>query len=314
MKNGYLKILVNVAIILAILLVMDVLVGWIGEKYMRWLNAEPRDGDAALVNYNVNAVKPDVAILGSSTAICHYDPDMIHDSLLAITGEDLKVFNMGVSNQRLAYDYYGLKCLLDRTTPKIVIVDVWASYIGEGDPSFSFEAFRPYANINPNIKEMLVNHGDYGFMEKSNLYCFNTEFVKLLMSPFKPKGVKGFSKSKATIAEIEKGTEKDTTALSPLSVREFDGIISLAQERGFKLFVVMSPTLRPSDTTSLSYQYIKDKCAESKITFLDYSNDEKYYQTQYFRDKTHLNFYGAEIFTQELLGDIKPYITNNNNY
>lgn len=310
MKNGYLKILVNIAIVLAILFVMDVLVGWIGEKYMRWLNAEPRDGDAALVNYNVNAVKPDVAILGSSTAICHYDPDIIHDSLLAYTGEDYQVFNMGISNQRLAYDYYGLKCLLDRTTPKIVIVDVWASYIGEGDPSFSFEAFRPYTNINPNIKEMLVNHGDYDFMEMSNMYCFNTEFVKLLMSPFKSKGVKGFSKSKATIAEIKKGTEKDTTALLPLSVKEFDGIITLSNERGFKLFVVMSPTLRSSDTTSASYKYIKNKCSVSNITFLDYSNDEKYYQAQYFRDLTHLNYYGAELFTQNLMRDIKEYDLN----
>ncbi len=308
MKNGYLKVLVNIAIVIAILFILDVLVGRLGEKYMRWLNAEPRDGDAALVNYNVNAAKPDVAILGSSTAICHYDPDMIHDSLLAVTGEDLKVFNLGVSNQRLAYDYYGLKCLLGRTTPKIVIVDVWASFIGEGDPSFSFEAFRPFANINPNIKEMLINHDAYGFMEMSNLYCFNTELVKLLMSPFKPKGVNGFLKSKVTIEKIEKETAKDTTALLPLSVREFDGIISLSKEKGFKLFVVMSPTLRSSDTTSLSYQYIKCKCSESDITFLDYSNDERFYQKQYFRDISHLNFYGAEFFTQELLGDIKPYI------
>lgn len=310
MKNGYLKILVNVAIILAILLVMDVLVGWIGEKYMKWLNQTPRYGDASLVNYSVNAASPDVAILGSSTAICHYDPVLIHDCLLAMTGEDLKVFNMGVSNQRLAYDYYGLKCLLDRTTPKIVIVDVWASYIGEGDPSFSFEAFRPYVNINPNIKEMLVMHDDYDFMQMSNMYCFNTEFVKLLMSPFKSKGANGFSKSTAKMSEIVKDRTTDTTALSSLSIREFDGIIDLAKERDFMLFVVMSPTLRASDTTSLSYQYIKNKCAENGIPFLDYSNDEKYYQSEYFRDMTHLNYYGAEVFTEELMGDIKPFVVS----
>ena len=250
MKNGYLKLLVNVIVLLALLVLFDVVVGWAAERYMKWLNHAPRYGDAALVNYDVNAAAPDVAILGSSTAICHYDPEIIHDSLLTMTGNDYQVFNMGVSNQRLAYDYYGLKCLLDRKTPEMVIVDVWASYLGEGDPSFSFEAFRPYANINPIIKEMLARHGDYDFMAKSNMYCLNTEFVKLLMSVIKPTGANGFSKSAVKMTAIEKDLTKDTTALSSLSVTEFDELLSLAGERKFQMFVVMSPTLRASDNVS----------------------------------------------------------------
>lgn len=308
MKNGYVKILVNVVILLAMLVILDIVVGWAGEKIMVILNRSPRDGDAALVNYSVNAATPDVAIIGSSTAICHYDPQIIHDSLLVITGKEYEVFNMGVSNQRMAYDYYGLKCILDRTVPQIVIVDVWASYLSEDNPSFSFNAFRPYVNVNPNIKEMLKKHGDYSFMQMSNMYCYNTGIVKLLMSLLKPKGANGFSKSEVKMEKIEKGNEKDSAALSPMSVEEFDGVIELAKEHGFQLFVVMSPTLNSSDTTSSSYQYIKNKCIVNKIPFLDYSNDEQYYQPQFFRDNTHLNYYGAELFTKELMKDIKKYL------
>ena len=307
MKNGYVKILVNVAILLALLVVMDIVVGWAGEKYMRWLNKNPRGGDAALVNYTLNAAAPDVAIIGSSTAICHYDPSIIHDSLYAWEGVDYDVFNMGVSNQRLAYDYYGLKCLLDRTTPKFVIVDVWSTYIG-GAPSYSFYAFKPYANINPNVREMLEKHGQLTFMTKSNMYCFNTEFVKLLMSMFKSPAGNGYLKRKVEMKEAVKENERDTTSLLPISVEEFDGMLALAKERNVQLFVVMSPTLRSSDTTSLSYCYIKDRCAEEGITFLDYSNDSKYYQPHYFFDRTHLNYYGAELFSQELMRDLKKYI------
>lgn len=308
MKNGYIRILLNVAILLALLVAMDIIVGWTGEKYMKWLNKLPRNGDAALVNYNVNAVKPDVAILGSSTAICHYDPDMIHDSLLAITGEDLQVFNMGVSNQRLAWDYYGIKCLLDRTTPKIVIVDVWASFLGEGDPSFSFGAFKPYANMNPNIKEMLKKHGQFNYSMNSNMYCFNTELVKLLLSSLKAKGSNGFITSDVMMSNINKGLDPDTTSLLPLSVEEFDSMILLAKEYKFKLFVVMSPTLRSSDTLSLSYKYIKSKCQEEGIPFMDYSNDTNYYKKELFRDPTHMNYYGAELFTKELMKDIIGFV------
>lgn len=306
MKNGLKRVFVNVVILVAILIVMDLLLGWSASKYIKWLNKTPHDGDAALVNYDLNAVTPDVAILGSSTATCHYVPDIIHDSLLSYTGEDLRVFNMGMSNQRLAYDYYGLKCLLKRTTPKVVIVDVWASYIGAGDPSFSFWAYKPYVNINPTVKEMLIKHNNYDLLMKSNMYCFNTELVKLLLSAFKTTtNVDGFIRSTVEMTEIIKEREKDTTSLLPLSVNEFDAMLSLAIENRIKMFVVMSPTLCSADTTSLSYQYMKNKCADNGIPFLNYSNDEKYYQTHYFRDRTHMNYYGAALFSQELMKDIK---------
>ena len=308
MKRGLLKVLADVAILILMLVVMDVLVGWVGEKYINRLNKEPRNSDAALVNYDVNAAAPDVAILGSSTAICHYDPQIIHDSLLHYTGRNLEVFNMGVSNQRLAYDYYGLRCLLVRTTPQLVIADIWPSYIGEGDMSFSFEAFRPYVSINPIIKEMLEKHGDYSFMNLSNMYCYNTEFVKLLMAPLKAKNPDGFSRSKVKIEKVEKLNEKDKSALSDLSIYEFMDMIRLSKERGFKLIFVMSPTLRSADTESQSYQFIVKECHENDILMLDYSNDESYYKTEYFRDRSHLNYYGAELFSQNLMSDLKYYI------
>ena len=310
MKDGYVKILVKIIVLLATLVVMDIVVGWTGEKYMKWLNKVPRDGDAALVNYDLNAAIPDIAIIGSSTATCHYDPDIIHDSIMSFLGEDLSVFNMGMSNQRLAYDYYGLRCLLDRTLPKFVIVDVWASYLGSGDPSFSFSAYRPYVNINDNVKEMLVRHGKYDNTMKSNMYCFNTELVKLLISPLKQSNVNGFLKSKVEMNTIIKDYDKDTTSLLPLSVEEFDAILDLAKTKKFQLFVVLSPTLCSADTSSLSYRFMKSKCEENNIPFLDYSNDEKYYRTHYFRDQTHLNYYGAQLFTQELMKDIKPLLLN----
>lgn len=308
MKNGLLKVFVSTVILVAILVIMDLLLGWSASRYIKWLNRAPHDGDAALVNYNLNAAAPDVAIIGSSTAICHYDPDIIHDSLMLYLDKDFKVFNMGMSNQRLSYDYYELKCLLERTSPKLVIVDVWASYIGEGDPSFSFGAYRPYVNINHNVKELLVKHGWYDVLMKSNMYCFNTELVKLLMSAFKTTNVNGFTRSNVEMANVVKDHLPDTSGLLPLSVEEFDSMLELASNRNTMLFVVLSPTLCSADTTSQSYQYMKKQCESNDIPFLDYSNDEKYYHPCYFRDKTHLNYNGAELFSQELMKDLKEYL------
>ena len=309
MKNNLCKVFLSVVVLVSILVAMDFLLGWSARGYIKWLNRMPHDGDAALVSYNLNAAAPDVAIIGSSTAICHYNPDIIHDSLLSYLGEDLSVFNMGMSNQRMAYDYYGLKCLLERTDPEIVIVDVWASYLGEGDPSFSFGAYRPYASINPNVKELLVKHDKYDFLMKSNMYCFNTELVKLIMSVFRTTNVNGFTRSSVEMSNVVKDKEIDTTSLLPLSVEEFDSMLAMANEHKTMLFVVLSPTLCSADTTSQSYRYMRKRCREMNVPFLDYSNDEQYYTTHYFRDKTHLNTIGAELFIQNLMNDIKSYFS-----
>ena len=309
MKKSLLRTLLDVLVLIGILIVIDVSVGYAGAKYANWLNQEPRNGDAALINYDLNAATPDVAIIGSSTAICHYVPDIIHDSLLVTTGNDYSVFNMGMSKQKMAYNYYALKGLVERKKPAIVIEDVWASNISvEGYPRF-YQEFRPYVNSNHNVKEMLERHGEYNFLLMSRMYCYNTELVKMLMSFLKPTGANGYKGSNVEMPEIVKLWDKDSTEVMPESAYEFDNMIELCKSNDIKLFVVLSPAIRASDTTSKSYLYMKEKCEENGIPFLDYSNDESFYKSKYFSDPLHMNSVGAEYFTSVLMKDIKSYLT-----
>jgi len=312
MKPGFIKVVCNICILLVILVSFDLLLGWGGQKYMNWLNQYPREGDAALVNYNLNAAVPDVAIIGSSTAICHYDPSIIHDSILSYTNQDLTVFNMGMSKQRMAYCYYAQKSLLERKVPKVVIADVWASFLSSNYESCSFNEFRPYIKSNHIIKDMLEEYDQISLLTKSNLYCYNTEFIKLLLSVQKGKSVDGYDRSckvELTVPAI-KEEEIDCSELSYRSKTDFDNMIDLSKKNSYLLFVVLSPRLNPSDTTSKSYKYIKAKCEENEVPFLDFANDTKYYETRYFRDKTHMNYYGAQFFTKELMKDIKDILIN----
>ena len=308
MKKGLLKVLVNICVLASILVVLDIIVGYIGGKYANWLNKQPRAGDAALVNYDMNAATPDVAIIGSSTAICHYVPDIIQDSLFKATGNKYEVFNMGMSRQKMAYNYYALKSLMKRKTPVIVIEDVWASNLSTDDYPSYFEDMRPYVKTNHEVKELFVEHDYYNFMMNSNMYCYNTELVKLLMAVTKSKKTNGYRPSLVEMNRIEKIKNSDTCSLHPVSVKEFDGMIELCKNDGIKLFVVLSPAIRSSDTTSLSYRYMKQRCQDNDIPFLDYSNDDRYYDTHYFSDPLHMNSFGAAFFTSELMKDIKHYL------
>ena len=309
MKKGKLRTVIDVLVLAVALVVIDVLVGYIGDKYANWLNKEPRNGNAALVNYDLNAATPDVAIIGSSTAICHYVPEIIHDSLQIVTGYDYKVFNMGMSRQKMAYNYYALKGIVERKNPDIVIEDVWASNISVEGYSRYYQEFRPYVNSNHNVREMLEQHGEYNILLKSRMYCYNTELVKMILSFMKPTGANGYKGSNVEMSEIVKLWDKDTTAVMPISAYEFDSMIDLCKTNNIKLFVVLSPAIRASDTTSKSYLYMKERCRESGIPFMDYSNDERFYQTHFFSDPLHMNSYGAEYFTSELMKDIKTYLT-----
>lgn len=309
MKKGLLGILIEAVLLIGILSVIDFLVGYAGDKYANWLNKERRNGDAALINYDLNAATPDVAIIGSSTAICHYVPDIIHDSLFVATNNDYEVFNMGMSRQKMAYNYYALKGLVERRKPIIVFEDVWASNISEEGYSRYYQEFRPYVNSNSTVKEMLKRHGEYSILLKSRMYCYNTELVKLFLSFMKPKGASGYKGSNIEMSKIEKLWDRDTTAINAKSAAEFDRMIDLCKTNDIKLFVILSPAIRASDTTSLSYIYMKEKCREKGIPFLDYSNDNRFYKTHYFRDPLHMNSYGAEYFTSELMKDIKPYLS-----
>lgn len=311
MKKGLLKSLLCVVILLSILIVIDLIVGQLGIKFIKWLNNTPRDSDAALLNYDLNAATPDIAILGSSTAICHYNPVIIHDSMLAFTGQENEVFNMGRSRQRIAYEYYALKSLIRRNRPKIVFVDVWASYLSEGYQINYYNEFRPYLNINSDVKEMMEQHDDYSILAKCNMFCYNTEIVKLLLSARKKTKTNGFQGDKRELNHAAvKQIEKDTCPLAQISVSEFDSLIELAKVNDIQLFVVLSPRLSPSDTTCKSYKYMLNKCCKEGIPFLDFANEKKYYQKKYFRDDTHMNFYGAELFTQDLMNEVRPFIVN----
>lgn len=307
-KKSLLKLFLDVCILLALLAIMDLVVGLVGDRYARWLNVAPRISDAALINYDLNAVSPDVAIIGSSTAICHYVPSIIHDSLLFATGQDYEVFNMGMSKQRMAYNYYALKSVLKRKHPKIVIEDVWASNVSKNDYPRYFEELRPYINSNIYVKEMLVRHDAYDFKMKSRMYCYNTELVKMLMASFRSKGADGFHASTVQMPEVIKANGKDTSQLHPISIKEFDAMVDLCVKNKIKLFVVLSPAIRASDVTSASYLYMKRKCEKNNVPFMDYSNDERYFKKEYFADPLHMNVNGAELFTKELMKDLKKYL------
>ena len=71
-----------------------------------------------------------------------------------------------------------------------------------------------------------------------------------------------------------------------------------------KLVFVVSPTIYGQNEDQLIP--VKDLCNKYSIPLYDFSNDTKYvHNAKYFKDGSHLNAVGADVFTRELMHTMK---------
>ena len=99
MKKNFLGFTVAVAIVIFGVAVIDVCVGATCRKVVHKLNEKNYAGQVALLNYNLNAVTADIVIIGSSTATCHYNPQIFSDSISKHLGSKYTAFNAGAYTQ-----------------------------------------------------------------------------------------------------------------------------------------------------------------------------------------------------------------------
>ena len=208
MKKEYIiKILLSAFITISGLVCVDWLVGIGATFLLRELGKKNYSGEAAMTNYNLNFVEPDVVIIGSSTAMCHYVPSILHDSILSYTGKDLFVHNAGVSFQRMPYNYCEMKSLVARKAPKIAIVDVFPDCLGGESLKAALSPLHPYVRINPYVKEIMDNDESERtkILLNSNLYCYNGELIKLLASFRNTVGCDGYYPKNVSLTTMPEG-------------------------------------------------------------------------------------------------------------
>jgi lysophospholipase L1-like esterase len=106
--------------------------------------------------------------------------------------------------------------------------------------------------------------------------------------------------------------EPEKVDLHPESVALFDTIVSKFQQRGTKIFLVVSPNFGRTVSASSTIEYLRKTSRERDIPLFVYSNDTAFItKPELFVDPDHLNVEGAQIFTQDLIRQIKPFVHSN---
>ncbi len=270
--------------------------------FMDYLNANAKGGGVAKRYYIAKKSNEDILLFGSSRMSHHYVPKIIEDSL------GMTCYNCGEDGNGIILSYGFLEMILKRYRPKIIIYDVYRFDIFKDDNMKYISYLKPYCSdkqvmdvivsVDPNEKIKLI----------SNLYRYNSLCIRCIGANLKPsvndKGYIPFKGSMKTVPEIE---ENEFFEVDSLKYTYFTKLIEACKANDIKLICVLSPRYR-GDLFSEQYKVIEDLCKIHDVPFWNFYGDEEFCNNlELFKDRTHLNNNGAELFTYKIVSEIKLF-------
>ena len=254
----------------------------------------------------------DILIFGSSRAMYHYNPEIIADSLM------MTCYNVGYGGQGILYHNAVLDVILERYTPKIIVLDILTDELCERIQSYDrLSILNPYVQDYPVLWNTLSLVSPFERVKHvSFIYPFNSTLLKVIAGNIKRSGKdissNGFTPREGiwgdTINQIS--FNKDTTQFDDNKLIAFDQFCHKCIENNIDLYIAISPMFAEMINTSSSVDYIQNKCSNLDIPFIDFSNNCNYISNKLFLDDSHLNKSGTDIFTKDIASKILKEMNN----
>ncbi len=300
------KYLFYILLFFLLVAVVDVTFGKAMDYYMDHL----KGGQYYNLQYAMKETNADILIFGSSRAINHYVPKVIEDSL------GMTCYNCGFHAQGIIYQYGRLRYIINRYKPKMVIYDIEYHFdFGKGENEVYLDMLKPYCSdtcIANYFKE--YSWKEY-FKNKSYLYRYNTNFVKLIndFRMTRMDSEKGFEPLDKTINyEIEK-KEIGKVEIDSLKLLYLKKFYMTCKNNSIPIVMFVSP--RYDAISSKVHEPIRSFCEENNIPYFDYFASP-YYQEhkELFANSKHLNVKGAYLYTKHIIRNIRPSIIDSLHY
>lgn len=255
--------------------------------------------------YNINKYiyydqPADLAILGASRANHHYAIKLIEDSL------NIVAYNWGGDGQSILLQYLALLKANENGKLKIVILDLGNGQIGDWVKSH-ISSLYPYYWENDTIKNLVdeVEGMNMSPFMISSFVQYNSKINDIAKSHKRKMELdKGYSpipytgkpfirdKGQEVVSKNEKNKELNSTGIKYLK-----RMASMCQQKGIRFIVCISPILSSYEKKQVT-KTIKT-CSDNGIECWDMKDVIK--DPYLFKDDTHLNAKGAELFTEMLI-------------
>lgn len=266
-------------------------------------------GEFGKENLIKNQITHDILIFGSSRAVHHYNPLLMQDSL------GLSCYNCGLDGNGIILNFGRLLMCLERKHPKLIVYDITPEYDYFVNDNLKYLGRLKDSYDKDYIKDLFY---DIDKREKvkmaSQLYKHNSVFLKkifMYLSSYVGTNdtfYNGFVPLHGVISDTSLnsfGREQEVHVIDSLKVKYLKKFVDYSSNS--KLLFVYSPRFGGEDKNVLLP--IMKICKDRGIAFYDFSHNFKFINKSiYFKDSSHLNTIGADLFTKDIIEIIKTEV------
>ena len=299
--SNYRIFLVKGVIFVILLFLADWLVGKLFLKIESIAVVNSPYGMAS--EYTLWEVKTDGIIVGSSEALHSYNPRLFEDRF------GFEFYNCGLEGTGFYYSASMIDGILKRYSPKMIIWAIEPNVLHSltDTEKERLSELAPFYRSNDVANRILKKKSKYESIKLlSNAYAYNSRLLPYLYKIVQPDYAYEygrFAPMKGELTTSELPTKEWTDILSIEVKEEMERLIDRCKDVGIRLVFVMTPRFESGDYNKLTtYKELQNLCQEKGITIIDeLYHDESLLQPCYFRDKSHLNIRGTELFNERLL-------------
>ena len=297
--NTYLKFLVKLSIIVAIIVLLDFVVGSVLKAFY----FRQTSGLEYRTTYSIDRTRADLLIFGSSTAAHDYIPTVFERDF------NMSAYNVGRGGTSVFYDYAILRAVLKRYKPKMIILDFDNREFSETQESYDrLACLLPYYKMHPEIDSIVDLKSPYEkYKLLSNIYPFNSLLFTI----------------SANNSEANRREEQDINGYVPLTnvwndplqddhsflddpidsnkVMVYESFIRDCIHAKVKLYIFCSPLFTKPDYVNNTIQLGKSIAEKYRVKFVDFSTDPAILNRPcLFADIAHLNKNGALVYSNQV--------------
>ena len=248
----------------------------------------------------------DVLILGSSNAACHFNSNIIEDSL------NMSTFNAAEGSTGMLYQKAVFDCLTKENPPKIVILGINDALIGGVYDDVITDYCYLYGKspeMTEAINEVLPPLSRIKYISAACRYN-HVFWVRKVHKGQGSDPLKGFTPQPEGDGIIELSEDWSEPVWKEKDRDAFIHMLEASREKGIQMIVCETPSYTRYTVPDRNSK-LRQLVESYGMQFIDYTNDEYYLsRSELFHDNVHLNSTGADIFTRDVIGKISSLSQN----
>lgn len=303
--KDYLFSLLKIIVLACIIFLLDLGIGFM----LRYFYFKQETGLEYRTAYAIDTTTADLLIFGSSRANHQYYPDLFEKQL------NITYYNVGRDGTSIFYHYAVLQGVLERYSPKIVILDFDPEQLQVNSSDYDkISCLLPYYKDHPEIRSVIELKSPYEKIKLlSKIYPFNSLIFTIAAgnSEFNKKRSKDNKGYLPLYGEWNRPLVTNNIIQEPIieldrnKIRIYESFIIDCLTSNIDLYIVSSPIFSKVNYQRSSLYIGKQLADKYNVRFINYSNIPPFINDpSLFVDILHLNDQGARLFSNLLIEKI----------